>query len=127
MKYNEIYGRNSSKRPPDLSRCAKSVSDASGWGSGQCSRKAVCDPDENGKFTTCKQHSELAKKIREEKSDKAAREKDIKRRMMYFNLTGGTDLLKALEAIAAGDNNTRKTASDALEVFKAKNKIEDGE
>jgi len=108
MKYEDQYGRQG--MPPDLSRCAASVS-GSIWDSySQCSRKATCDPDESGAPTTCKQHSDSTRDKRREKSD-AAFAKSMRR------VQKPREYRSTLKAIAGGHNDPQRLARDVLAEF----------
>lgn len=110
MDYAKHYGPSYRKAPPDMSRCAKSVS-SDGWGFSQCQRRAVCDPDSGGEFTTCKQHSETATAERAAKQ-KAAYDAENAKWQLKF---AAPKMKAALEQIAAGHNNPRALASQVLE------------
>jgi hypothetical protein len=117
MKYQKTYGHNFSERGPDLSRCAESVYDNSSRGSFQCQRKATCDPDDAGKMTTCKQHSEQAVSDRRKTTEEKWAENSRRRSNAGFRMGGGQPLLDALTEIAEGHNNPRHHAQWALNNF----------
>lgn len=112
MEYQKTYGRYNVK--PDFSRCAESV-----WGGGalfqsQCKRKAVCDPDENGNPTTCKQHSEAARSER-----RAMIEAKRSAGMAHFKMRNMAPRMRdALQQIADGHNDPRALAKEVLEKLK---------
>lgn len=70
----------------------------------------MCDPDENGKMTTCKQHSQSAKAARDAKADAAYQADRFRRQYGYL----GPKLIAALQEIASGHNDPRTFAADIL-------------
>lgn len=110
MKYQEFYAPSYRAQKPDFSRCAKIVH-GGGWGGKQCSRKAVCDPDENGDPTTCKQHSHAAKESLRAKQKAAYDAETAKWRERH----AAPKMRAALEKIADGHNDPRSIAREVLD------------
>jgi len=117
MEYKSEYGWNLGKRKPDFKRCAESVSAHDGWGSSQCARKAVCDPDEHGNPTTCKQHSQDAVKERREKSRLKYEWDEWETGLRRLKWAGGDKLINALRSIESGHNDPRELARETLAEF----------
>lgn len=113
MEYKEAYGLRGNFKP-DPTRCAKEVSDSSLWGHyHQCTRKAKYDPDENGKPTTCKVHSEAAIAARRAKQEDAQR---VSSHMFWLQKYGAT-FFDALKEIADGHNDPRALAAAKIKEF----------
>jgi len=112
MEYQKTYGPSYRGVKADTSRCAAHVSGA-GWGGSQCQRKATCDPNEDGKPTTCKQHSDSSMNARREKQ-RAAQETDMAKWQERY---AAPRMRAALQKIADGHNDPRSLAQEVLAQF----------
>jgi hypothetical protein len=84
----------------------------------QCSRKARCQPDTEGRPTRCKQHSQEHIEIQKRKRDARAKLERDQRALATYNYRleqfNHNPMTKALQAIADGHNDPRSLAREAL-------------
>lgn len=113
MEYKKAYGQRENYKP-DYTRCAAEVSDPTMFASyHQCTRKARYDPDENGKPTTCKIHSEAAIAARRTKQDAAYQADSLRHSYQLY----GKSFFDALQEIADGHNDPRSLAAEKIKEF----------
>lgn len=104
--YQKSYGLRHDARPPNLTRCCASVwKDA--WHHGQCGRPRGHGPD--GEY--CKQHDPAAVEARRKDREETYRIKILRANKPIADMLRYRD---ALHAIAAGHNDPRSLAAEAL-------------
>jgi hypothetical protein len=117
--YLQYYGYHFNPVAPNFSRCGERVcSNDRSMRPSQCSRKATCQPDSEGRPTRCKQHSDA---FIQEKREKQKRKDEARRRernaLLYergLEQFISDPRTKALQAIADGHNDPRSLARKAL-------------
>lgn len=94
--------------------CRKKVFSRQSYGSYACGNKAIHDPDANGIPTHCGTHSLAAIERRKQRSDEGYKQyrrvKDAEAAVRSANAA----LLPVLEQIAAGHNDPRQLAIEAI-------------